>query len=409
MKKVFLILMILLPTAVFALNTQHKLIVSYWSDGPLYTNYPINNNENLSQKINNINVLAYAFLQVNNKGDIYFQYPAIDLSKNDIITFCKHYKSFCQNVNSTKLLGNFDGFSKLENKSHDLMKIISIGGAMGNATLNNALNHPHQFVQSAKAIIQYYHLNGIDLDFEPSGLFSKKQSDQYVYLVNLLRQQLRKSNYISIELPGDNETINSIGRKNLDNLSNNAYISLMGYEFHSAFYPPDITGNNSNLYSDANEPNINDFYHISDDQAVKHLTYLGVPSNKIILGFPAYFHAYADVSSKQNGLYQAFNPTMTPTFNGRKSVGFDSTLTNILIKGYQKHDILMNGRVSAVYACNPKNHIWISYENTKSLRAKSEYVNNENLAGMMMWNIEEDYPVNSKESLLNTVYHCMEN
>lgn len=407
MKKIIFILILLISTAVFSEKTPKKFIISYWSDGPIYKNYPIANNKNLIQKINDINVLAYGFLQVNNKGDLYFQHPTVDLSKNDIDSFCKVYPSFCTNVQTTKLLGNFDAFSQLENKRHDLMKIISIGGAGSDKTLNNALNHPGQFVQSAKTIIQYYHLNGIDLDFEPSNLFTKNQSDQYTYLVNLLRSQLGKSDYISIELPGDNETINSIGRKNLDKISKNAYISLMGYEFHSAFYQPYITGNNANLYSDAGEPNTNHFYHISDDQAVKHLTYLGVPSNKIILGFPAYFHAYGGVQSKQHGLYQSFNPTMTPVFDGRKSVGFDSILKNILTNGYQKHYILMNNLVSAAYAYNPKNHIWISYEDTKSIHAKCNYVNNENLAGMMMWNIEEDYSANSKESLLNSVYHYL--
>src|SRR3990167_2699124 len=213
MKKIIFILLFLLSIPTFSIAMDHKLIVSYWSDGPLYKNYPIKNNADLNQKISDINVLAYAFMQVDKNGHIYFQYPLSDLSESDVNGFCKSNSPFCQNVKTTRFEGNFDAFSKLNNKQHNLQKIISIGGSTSDATLNNALNHPNKFVKSAKTIIQYYHLNGIDLDFEPSGLFSKIQSDQYAFLVNLLRKQLEKTAYISIELPGDNETLNSLGRK----------------------------------------------------------------------------------------------------------------------------------------------------------------------------------------------------
>ena len=67
----------------------------------------------------------------------------------------------------------------------------------------------------------------------------------------------------------------------------------------------------------------------------------------------------------------------------------------------------MNNQVIAAYAYNPKKKIWISFEDLKTIQVKCNYVNNENLAGMMMWNIEEDYPVHSKQSLLKTVMKCI--
>ena len=127
----------------------------------------------------------------------------------------------------------------------------------------------------------------------------------------------------------------------------------MGYEFHSYLYLPYLTANNANLYSDPEEPNAPGFYHISDGQAVKYLTYLGVPESKIILGFPAYFHSYGGVSAKKNGLYQPFNPDLTPIFNARKSVGSNVLLHDILQNGYETYYILMNGKISAAYAYNP--------------------------------------------------------
>ena len=418
MKRIIFIILLLVTTSLFAKEMQHKVIVSYWSDGTHYRNYSIPGsindqgkiqiNRDLSGKINNINVLAYAFLQVDKQGNVYFQHPDVDLSKKDINGFCKTNFLSCQNSNKSNLLGNFNAFSKLNNNNHDLKKIISIGGAGRDITLNNALDHPENFINSIDVILKHYHLNGVDLDFEPSNVFTKDQANKYSFLVKNLRNKLGKNDYISIEVPGDNETLNSIGKENLDIISQNSYISLMGYEFHSAFYAPYVTGNNANLYSDPNEPNIKSFYHISDDQSIKHLTYLGVSSDKIILGFPAYFHAYGGVENKNNGLYQKFHPSLTPLFEGRKSVGADRLLQHILDKGFRAHEILMNHDVSAVYAYNPKTKIWLSYDDINSVAEKSAYVKTKNLAGMMMWNIKQDYPANDKNSLLHVVNTCLD-
>lgn len=400
--------------AVFATPNTNKIIMSYWYHGKKYFTYPIpgslnsegiiQTNDNLSEKLNYINVFAYAFLQVNNKGYIYFKYPSRDLSKQDIDTFCRFHASICFNVKSKKsYLGNFDAFSKLNNKHQNLKKIVSIGGEGSRKSFTNAINHPNIFIESVKAIIKVYQLNGIDLDFELYTPFTKTQADRYADLVQALRKKLGNDYFISLETTGDYETIGSIGSKNWIKISKNAYVCMMGYGFHDYLDSPHLTGNNSNLYSDPNEPNVKGFYHISDDQAVKYLTYLGVPVNKIILGYPAFFEGYGGVDSKNKGLYQSFDPKITPSFNLGKGKGTYSLVSNLFKKGFISHVILMNDKVSAVYAYNPKNKTWISYENNQSVVAKMDYVNKNNLAGMMMWNIEYDLPANNPYSLLANI------
>lgn len=398
----------------------HKILMTYWSDNTSrYANDPIpgslnptgvtQKNPKLLNQLDFINVLAYAFLQVDTKGYVYFDHPATDLSKRDASGFCKQYPEACLNPDNA-FAGNFSAFAKLQNKSGTLRKIISIGGAGSQNTFENAIAHPHAFVESASAIIAAYHLNGIDLDFEPSALFGPGEGEHYAQLVLALRRKLGDQAFISIEVPGDWETIRSIDcssttscANNLVRIANNAYVSLMGYDFHGPYYPGGVTGNNANLYSSPGEPLLPGYYHLSNNQAIGYLTFSGVPADKILLGFPAYFVAYGGVRSAGNshGLYEPFDKSKTPNYDlHKRGYGSYQAAQHLLESGFIPHYVHVNDTISAVFAYNPVTLQWISYDDTRSVVAKADYVVSRHLAGMMMWEMGEDLPATSSGSLL---------
>jgi chitinase len=400
------------------------ILLTFWSNN--LSKYPddpipgsrnrlgvIQENSTLLQKLNAINVLAYAFLEVDESGHIYFKEPAIDLSASDVLQFCRTQPASCPNAN-TAHTGSFSAFVKLDNQSGTLRKIISIGGAGSQQAFEHAIGHPDAFVQSATAIIHAYHLDGIDLDFEPDAFFTENDAQPYAQLVVALREKLGQNAFISVELPGDRETLRSIDcptnhscRGNLRTIATNAYVSLMGYEFHNPYYPGTVTGNDSNLYSSLDEPLLPDFYHSSDNQAVEYLTYQGVPPDRIILGFPAYFVAYGGVDDVQgsHGLFQHFDPSLTPGFDmGGKGVGSYRTAQRLLHAGFTRQDIRINGEVSAVYAYSAAAKQWISYEDPSSVDAKARYVLARRLAGMGMWEIGQDVPADHPASLLRAAH-----
>lgn len=109
-----------------------------------------------------------------------------------------------------------------------------------------------------------------------------------------LRRVLGRQAFISIEVPGDWETLRSIDcpsdsrcRDNFARIAADAYISVMGYGYHSPLYPGPVTGNDSNLYGDSHEPLLAGFDHVSDNQAIEYLRFIGVPADRVLLGFPA--------------------------------------------------------------------------------------------------------------------------
>jgi GH18 family chitinase len=401
----------------------HKILVTYWSDDiSKYTDYPIpgslshsgttQQNPELMGQLDMISVLAYAFLQVDEAGHVYFSHPAVDLSRGDVTGFCRQHTESCPQIKQTSA-GSFTAFARLQNTHRTLRKIISIGGAGSQNTFENAIAHPQEFVRSASVIIAAYHLDGIDLDFEPDAFFGPGEGERYAQLVLALRKELGPQAYISIEVPGDWETLrsmdctsNSTCRNNLERMADNAYVSLMGYDFHGPYYPGGVTGNNSNLYSSPEEPLIPSFYHLSDNQAVEYLAFVGVPVDKIFLGFPAYFVAYGGVetTNSNHGLYVRFLKRETPKYDLNRGYGSYRAAQKLLKSGFKSHDVTVNGRLSAVYAFDPGTRQWISYENPATVTAKANYVICRHLAGMIMWEIGEDEPVRSGISLLGRAH-----
>lgn len=405
----------------------HRILMTYWSDNTVrYAHYPMpgslapsgatQTNPQMRRQLDAINVLAYAFLQADAAGNVYFDHPAVDLSSSDLRQYCHQQPTACPHADSASA-GAFSAFARLNNRYHTVQRIVSVGGAGSQSSLDNALNHSEAFVRSVVSLIHAYSLDGIDLDFEPDAFFGPGQGEQYARLVTALRQALGARAFVSIEVPGDRETLRSIDcpadtrcRDNLALIAGNAYVSLMGYGYHGPRYPGTITGNDSNLYSDPDEPLSPRFYHASDNEAVDYLTFRSVPADRILLGFPAYFVSYGGVEALQGsgGLYQAFDRSRTVAYDlGFKGVGSDRIAQQLLKSGFTPHRLLIGGKLSAVYAYGASRRQWISYDDANSIAAKADYVVTKHLAGMMMWEIGEDVPVDSRQSLLRSAHRVL--
>jgi chitinase len=422
-------------TAIFASVCAHAessspsgpILMSFWSHNQgRYPDDPIPGSRNrmvarqensvLNQKLDAINVIAYSFLEVDESGNVYFSDPAVDLSRSDVSGFCQNHPVSCPNSNAA-MAGSFTAFAKLNNKSGALRKIISIGGANSQKAFDNAIKHPDTFLKSALSIVRAYHLDGIDLDFEPDAFFTVNDAKPYAELVARLRSELGRQAFVSVEVPGDQETLRSMDcptsnscSPNLRTMAANAYITLMGYQFHDPYYPGTITGNDSNLYDSPDEPLLPDFYHASDNRAIEHLTYQGVPPEKIILGFPAYFVAYGGVGgpSGRHGLFQHFDTSLTPKFDwDAKARGSYRTAVHLMKSGFERQEIRVDGEISAVYAYNSATKQWISYEDPSSVDAKARYVRTRHLAGMQMWEIGQDVPIDHPDSLLRAAHAAL--
>jgi len=345
LKHIIQFIFCLFSCAAFA--NEPKLLMSYWSyHDKSYSLYPVAGsfntmgfritNKDMLDKLNYLNMIAYAFLWVDPSGIARFTDSSVDLSYLDN-AFCVLNKNICLDRHNlySPGAGNFSAFSLLQNNTHSLKKIISVGGANSDQSFDNAISNVDNFVNSIEKIVAHYHLNGVDLDFEPDN-FTLERMNGYANLLFALRKKLGSDKIIIVTVSAD-QNINAKSWKKISEQVN--YVSDMCYEFHSPFNQPAITGYNSNLYADFNEPLISRYYHISCDQSIKSLTFLGVPPDKIVLGYPSYALAYGGVKNVNYGLFQPFNQKETPVFDfgikSKRKNSISHCLTAIKIRIYR--------------------------------------------------------------------------
>ena len=383
-----------------------KIIMSYYVPEKRQTllAYDEGANKQLSDQMAHLDVIAYAFLRVNTDGNIIFNENDLDVSLKNM-HFCKQGAVVCNLSSIPSILrGDFDFFSALPNTTH-VKKIISFGGADDKQSFFNAINHADRFVDSVSATLNQYELAGLDLDFEINRLYTPAEAKAYAALVRKLRTKLGPNKLISMATIIDKETLQSMGGTNWEQIADNAdLVSLMCYDLTSPFSPGAYTQFASNLYEVKKAPQFLLNTKQSCDQSIKHLIRLGVPASKIMLGIPAYAVTYGGVAPKNNGLFQPADPAQTPGFDDMgKGLLRYTTVLKLNKRGFQEHSFMTNSAVNGVWSYNPATHQFRSYDNPQSAHDKATYVKKNNLAGIMMWRIGQDMPIESQASLLKSI------
>lgn len=422
LKKILILVVLLILAACSRSSQPTELVMGYWSYPKSLKNqhfvslYPMPGsfdekgkvvlNQDFQDKLNYLDIVVYAYLHVNNNGVVHFRNSEIDLSTSDNI-FCAAHKIICTDDQGkyTPKFGNFSAFSRLDNKTHHLKKVLSVfedpvnRGEINPGSLAAIFHHIPAFVDSVATIIEAYHLDGVDLDLEPNS-FTPEQADAYGKLVTALREKLGQKMLIFATVAADQ----NIKRESWKIIAEkSSYVSDMCYDFHTPFFSPYITGYNSNLYSDPNEPMLSGYVHISCDQSIKQLTFLGVPAQKIILGYPSYAIIYGGVNNKNHGLFQSFARGKTPKINTEMKVRGHlpfRMMSKLLQSGFKPYATFANQHISANWAYNEKTQQFVTYDSTNLVHEKLDYVRKNHLAGLMTWSLNDDAPVTSDNSLL---------
>ncbi len=409
------------------LYASEPVFMSYYSNWDTYSNYPFlgngqgATNNDLGYKLARINTLAYDFLEVDSSGSVYFSDAWSDLGLND------NDKNFCKAESDKKLnvcpnavfdqpsptvgLGNFDAFVA----SNVPTKLISIGGAGHDVSWQNAMAHPQAFVTSVADIVSHYQLNGVDIDYEPVGGMLPEYYPKFIDLLKQLRAQLGANAVITYTISVNTQAIAAFGKDNWTALTSQVnYINIMGYDLHGPFDNPPKTGLHSSLYPvPTDDPTVPT--QLSDDGAITALVNLNVDSHKIVLGVPAYGRVAAGVQGE--GLGQLYSQSYqgdldakgcTTELNNSSTMCGGMVQYNTLLQWPTKAiPFTLNNVIFGVY--NNNNGLFASYDDVNSMAAKANYVKNNNLGGMMMWELRYDAPAvdpqgnPNPQSLINTI------
>ncbi|MBS1660862.1 MAG: glycoside hydrolase family 18 protein [Bacteroidetes bacterium] len=296
-----------------------------------------------------------------------------------IFSFC-HLNGNRLHVNNANDTATIRHLVSLKDKNPNLKVILSLGGWEGCKTCPDVFatdSGRKQFVASVRELTDYFQTDGIDLDWEypayenaPGFPYYPSDKEHFTILIKMLRKELGRKKEISFAAGGFTDYLKvSIDWKEVAPRVD--YINLMSYDLVNGYSTR--TGHHTPLYSTPQQVE-------STDNAVRYLDSVGVPMSKIAIGLAFYARIFEGAENINNGLYQSCKfQKGVPYHNHTTVFSADS--------GYVHY---WDPIAKAPYAYNASKKLFASFDDTVSIRLKTEYAINKRLGGVMFWQLAED-------------------
>ena len=353
-----------------------------------------------------ITVVNHAFFEVDSSNKL----ASID-------TFADFDKTMehSEGWNSNQLRGHFGEYKYYKGKYPNVKILVSIGGwtrgenfhSMASSAANRAV-----FVKSLIDFLKTYpFIDGFDIDWEYPGINrAPDPNDQYdkgcpggpedKHNFTLLLKEIREA-YNSSAMPDKILTIAaSAGYDKLELQEPDQYapyldwLNVMTYDFHGAWET--TTGHHAGLYANPNDTagsspvDIKGRYNT--DAAMKNLTEIyKIPSSKLNAGTPYYSRGWKGVTGGNNGMFGTGTGAATGSWDNPQSPGgqypYFTLKTMENANGFVKY---RDDYAKTPWLYNAGQGILLSYEDTTSLSARCDYINNNGFGGLIVWDITGD-------------------
>lgn len=260
--------------------------------------------------------------------------------------------------------------------------MLSLGGWGGCASCSAVFGTTKgrsDFAASVRQLSEYFHTDGIDLDWEypaiagyPGHDYSPDDRKNFTSLVQELRHVLGNQYEISFAAGGFDHFIDhAVEWKKVMAVADRVHV--MTYDLvHGA---SDTSGHHTPLCATP-------LQRQSTDNAVKALIAKGVPANKIVIGAAFYGRLFRITSAtvRNNGLYEPAKFDHTFSYAGLAD-------TVSAANGFTRY---WDEIAQAPYAYNPARKMLATYDDSVSIRLKTQYVIDRKLGGIMFWQLVDD-------------------
>lgn len=261
-----------------------------------------------------------------------------------------------------------------------LKVLLSLGGWGGCETCSDIFNsdiNRKAFAASTLKLIQEYHADGIDLDWEyptiagfPGHKFAAYDRDNFSALVRELRTVLGNRYELSFAAGGfDHFLETAVDWQAIMPLLDN--VNLMTYDIVNGGTPH--TGHHTALYSTPQQKD-------STDNAVQKLLRIGVAPEKIVIGAAFYSRVWQGVEAANNGLYQ-----QGKHIDGAGFKDYPTHFPTAAGYNYYWDDI-----AKAPFYYNAQQKIFVTFDDQRSMKEKVNYLQKLNLGGIMFWQLPHD-------------------
>lgn len=307
-----------------------------------------------------------------------------------IFSFC-HLKGNRLNVDNARDTVTIQKMVGLKKRNPQLKVLLSLGGWGGCKMCSEVFSTAQgrdEFSASVKELTDYFKTDGLDLDWEypaiagyPGHRFVPEDKPNFTALVVSLRKALGKKHEISFAAGGFTTFLKeSVEWDKVMPVVD--YVNLMTYDLVHGYST--TTGHHTGLYS---TPQLVE----STDHAVRMLDSIGVPRNKMVIGAAFYARIFENVANVNNGLYQS-----TKFRNGVPHKNFERVF--VRDSGFVYH---WDPVAQAPYIYNEQKKWFVTYDDTTSMRLKTEYTIQKKLKGIMFWQLNDD---KYRDGLLDVIY-----
>lgn len=306
-----------------------------------------------------------------------------------IFSFC-HLKGNQLHVDSKDDSMTIKKLVELKKKNPKLKVMLSLGGWGGCAPCSDIFSSAagrEEFAKSTLALNKYFNTDGIDLDWEyptiegyPKHAYKKEDKENFSALVKVLREKLGNSYEISFAAGGFKKYLDeSVDWKVIMPLIDR--VNLMSYDLVNGYST--VTGHHTPLFSDQQTTESTDF-------AVQYMINLGVPKNKIVIGGAFYARVWENVPETNHGLYQS----------GKFKTGINFKSFESELSHKSGFEYFWDDKTQAPYFYNKEKKLFATGDDKRSIQLKTKYVKDQQLQGIMFWELTLDDP---KEGLLSAI------
>ena len=305
-------------------------------------------------------------------------------------------------------LQNMKELEELKKKYPHLKVLISVGGwtlSLNFSTVMADRQKRTQFVRSSVDFVLKHGFDGIDLDFEyphpKEGIgynhSNKDDIKNFILTLKEMREYMdlkKKGLEITTSCGCDPVVLSQYGPTEpyIDALQ------LMTYDFSGGTWQTHV-GHHSALYHDPKDEDNN--VSFNTDEAVKLALDIGYKSDKISIGIPFYGRGFDQVKQYKEGEIYGQSGGTTSTLSGDYGEAGMSSYRDIrkaIDSGEYKE---YYDDVSKTSWCKKDDKI-ISFDSVRSVREKMKYINDNNLAGCLIWCLSDDSR-DGEKSLLDAI------
>ncbi|MCX7745714.1 MAG: glycoside hydrolase family 18 protein [Clostridia bacterium] len=374
-----------------------KMIVGYFPEWGIYSAHSFYKVSDIPwDKVTHIN---YAFARITQgKIDVDDTWAAVE-------------KPFEGDKSSTPIKGNFGQLIKYKRMYPNVKTMISVGGWTRSLRFSDIASTEMSrsvFADSCVAFIKKYQFDGIDIDWEypvrggaAENQYRPEDKHNFTLLLKKLREKLNTAGVkdgrhylLSIAATAGYLTIPNIEPELFqDSLD---HINLMSYDYNGTW---DHTTNHlAPLYMNPKDPSFsNKKLKCNVNWSVKEYLRQKVPSVKLNVGIPYFSRGWRNVTGANGGLFDKANGSPKGLWDNTSKGGtgtnpfyYIKSVLEVPGSDYKKY---WDSYAKVPYLWNASKKIMYTYDDEASVLAKCDYILENNLGGVMLWELTGDYPI----------------